>query len=102
MTAERLTLSGSHAQSGLTVYSNYNSTGAWPVVTMKAEGTNFDNVVLQVVQDGTGNILSLQKGSTEAFIFENPLTFYIHPMNRCTDSVSKQTLQCKWHFVLEW
>ena len=79
MTAERLTLSGSQAQSGLTVYSNYNSTGAWPVVTMKAEGSNFDNVVLQVVQDGTGNMLSLQKGSTEAFIFENPLTFYIHP-----------------------
>ncbi len=79
MTAKRLTLSGDQAQSGLTVYSDYNSTGAWPVVSMKAEGSNFDNVVLQVVQDGTGNMLSLQKGSTEAFIFENPLTFYIHP-----------------------
>ena len=79
MTAERLSLSGSQAQSGLTVYSNYNSSGAWPVVTMKAEGSNFDNVVLQVVQDGGGNILQLQKGSTDAFVFENPLTFYMHP-----------------------
>jgi len=79
MTAERLTISGSQSQSGLTVYSNYASTGGWPVATFKAEDSGFDNVVMQITQDGTGNILSLQKGSTEAFAFENPLTFYIHP-----------------------
>ena len=79
MTAERLTISGNQAQTGLTVYSNYTSTGAWPVATFKAEGSSFDNTVLQVTQDGTGNILTLQKGSTDAFVFENPLTFYIHP-----------------------
>jgi len=79
MGAERLTISGSQANSGLTVYSNYTSTGAWPVATFKAEDSGFDNVVMQITQDGTGNILSLQKGSTEAFAFENPLTFYIHP-----------------------
>ncbi len=79
MDAERLTISGSQVQSGLTVYSSYASAGGWPVATFKAEDTSFDNVVMQITQDGTGNILSLQKGSTEAFAFENPLTFYIHP-----------------------
>ncbi len=79
MDAERLTISGSQAQSGLTVYSSYASAGGWPVATFKAEDSNFDNVVMQITQDGTGNILSLQKGSTDAFVFENPLTFYIHP-----------------------
>jgi predicted GH43/DUF377 family glycosyl hydrolase len=79
MDAERLTLSGSHSQSGLTVYSDYASTNAWPVATFKAEDSGFDNVVMQITQDGTGNILSLQKGSTDAFVFENPLTFYMHP-----------------------
>ena len=79
MTAGRLTLSNSKAQTGLTVYSSYTSSNAWPVVSFKAEQSTFDNVVLQVTQDGTGNILSLQKGSTDAFVFENPLTLYIHP-----------------------
>ncbi len=79
MTAERLTLSGSQAKTGLTVYSDYASSSAWPVASFKAEDSGFDNVVMQITQDGTGNILSLQKGSTEAFAFENPLTFYIHP-----------------------
>ncbi|MBU1119768.1 hypothetical protein KKA50_01040, partial [Patescibacteria group bacterium] len=79
MTANRLTVSGSQAQSGLTVYSDYASSSPWPVATFKAENTGFSNVVMQITQDGTGNILQLQKGSTDAFVFENPLTFYIHP-----------------------
>lgn len=77
MTAERLTLSGSAVNSGLTVYSDYNSTGAWPVVSFKAEDSGFANVVLEITQDGTGDIMSLKKGSTDAFIFENALTMYM-------------------------
>jgi len=77
MTAERLTLSGSSVRSGLTVYSDYNSTGAWPVVSFKAEDSGFDNVVLEITQDGTGNLMSLKKGSTDAFVFENALTMYV-------------------------
>jgi len=77
MTAERLTLSGSAVNSGLTVYSDYNSTGAWPVVSFKAEDSGFDNVVLEITQDGTGNLMSLKKGSTDAFVFENALTMYM-------------------------
>jgi len=77
MTAERLTLSGSAVNSGLTVYSDYNSTGAWPVVSFKAEDSGFDNVVLEITQDGTGNLMSLKKGSTDVFVFENALTMYV-------------------------
>ena len=77
MAAERLTLSGSAVRSGLTVYSDYNSTGAWPVVSFKAEDSAFDNVVLEITQDGTGDLMSLKKGSTDAFIFENALTMYM-------------------------
>ena len=77
MTAERLTLSGSAVNSGLTVYSDYNSTGAWPVVSFKAEDSGFDNVVLEITQDGTGDLMTLKKGSTDAFIFENALTMYM-------------------------
>ncbi len=77
MTAERLTISGSAVNSGLTVYSDYNSTVAWPVVSFKAEDSGFDNVVLEVTQDGTGDIMALKKGSTDAFLFENALTMYM-------------------------
>ena len=77
MTAERLTLSGSSVRAGLTVYSDYTSTSAWPVVSFKAEDSAFDNVVLEITQDGVGDIMSLKKGSTDAFIFENALTMYM-------------------------
>lgn len=77
MTAERLTLSGSSVRAGLTVYSDYTSTSAWPVVSFKAEDSAFDNVVLEITQDGVGDIMSLKKGSTDAFIFENALTMYV-------------------------
>jgi len=79
MGAERLTLSGDKANSGLTVYSGYASTGAWPLVSFKAEDSGFDNLILELVQDGTGNLLSMKKGSTEVFAFENAMTFFIRP-----------------------
>ncbi len=79
MGAERLTLSGDQAKSGLTVYSGYTSTGAWPLVSFKAEDSGFDNLILELVQDGTGNLLSMKKGSTEVFAFENAMTFFIRP-----------------------
>lgn len=77
MTAGRLTISESQVRSGLTVYSDYSSTGAWPVVSFKAEDSGFDNVVLEITQDGVGDLMSLKKGSTDAFIFENALTMYV-------------------------
>lgn len=76
-TAGRVTISASAAQSGLTVYSDYESTGAWPVVSFKAEDSGFDATVLELTQDGIGNLLTMKKGSTDAFIFENELTFYM-------------------------
>ena len=79
MGAERLTLSGDQSKSGLTVYSHYSSTSAWPVVLFKAESSSFDNLVLEIVQDGTGHLMSMKKGSTEVFAFENPMTFYMRP-----------------------
>jgi hypothetical protein len=79
MGAERASISGDTAKSGLTVYSNYTSTGAWPLVLFKTESSNFDNLVLEIVQDGTGHLMSLKKGSTEVFAFENPMTFFIRP-----------------------
>jgi hypothetical protein len=77
MGAKRLTLSGDQAKSGLTVHSSFASTDAWPLVSFKASSSNFDNVILEVVQEGTGNLLSLKKGSTEIFAFENALTFFM-------------------------
>lgn len=88
MVAERLTLTGDTAQSGLTVYSNYTSTGAWPLVSFKAESSSFDNVVLEIVQDGTGNLASMKKGSTEVFAFENAMTFF---MRQRTDAPTVYT-----------
>jgi hypothetical protein len=79
MGAERQTISGSQARSGLSVYSNYASTGAWPLVLFKAEDSGFDNLVLEIVQDGTGNLMSMKKGSTEVFAFENAMTFFMRP-----------------------
>ncbi|MHC1716650.1 MAG: LamG-like jellyroll fold domain-containing protein [Candidatus Dojkabacteria bacterium] len=77
--ADRLTLTGDQLNSGLTVYSNYTTTGAWPLVLLKAEDSDFDNAVLEIVQDGTGSLATFKKGSTEVFAFENEMTFFVRP-----------------------
>ena len=78
MGAERLTLSGSQQRSGLTVYSDYASSSPWPLVSFKAENSGFSNTILELVQDGTGDILSMMKGSTEVLKVDNNGALYFH------------------------
>ena len=78
MGAERLTLSGSQQRSGLSVYSNYASSSPWPLVSFKAEDSGFSNTILELIQDGTGDLLSFKKGSTEVLKVDNNGALYFH------------------------
>jgi len=66
-TANRLIIDGTTAQAGLTVYSNYSSTGEWPLVSFKADHSGFTEPVLEITQDGTGSAITAYYGSSKIF-----------------------------------
>ena len=65
--ANRLVIDGTTAQAGLTVYSNYSSTGEWPLVSFKADHSGFAEPVLEITQDGTGSAITAYYGSSKIF-----------------------------------
>jgi hypothetical protein len=64
---DRLSINSDQAKGGLSVYSSYSGTGAWPVVSFKADSTTFDGPVLQLVQDGEGTITSYESDILQAY-----------------------------------
>jgi hypothetical protein len=67
----RAWVQGASAKTGFSVYSNYGGATDWPLVTFKADASNFGNSILQLIQDGTGSILEGYKGSNRVFDFDN-------------------------------
>jgi len=70
-TVNRAWIHGSSSRTGFSVYSNYGGATDWPLVTFKADASSFGNSILQLIQDGTGNILEGYKGSNKVFNFDN-------------------------------
>ena len=68
---DRLSINSDTQRGGLTVYSSYNTTGGWPLVSFKAEDSSFDATVLELTQDGSGDLLQGYIGSTLSFQFDN-------------------------------
>ncbi|MDD3474796.1 MAG: hypothetical protein PHP08_02755, partial [Candidatus Dojkabacteria bacterium] len=68
---DRLSINANAQRGGLTVYSSYNSTGAWPLVSFKADGSSYDSTLLELTQDGTGDILTAYYGSDLEFQVDN-------------------------------
>ena len=66
-TANRLVIDGAAAQSGLTVYSNFDGVDEWPLVSFKAEHSGFASPVLEIAQDGTGSAITAYYGSSKIF-----------------------------------
>ncbi|MFA5622697.1 MAG: tail fiber domain-containing protein [Candidatus Dojkabacteria bacterium] len=69
-TVNRAWVHGASSRTGFSVYSNYSGATDWPLVTFKADASNFGNSILQLTQDGTGNILEGLSGSTPVFNFD--------------------------------
>ncbi|MGI6423110.1 MAG: tail fiber domain-containing protein [Candidatus Dojkabacteria bacterium] len=70
-TEKRLWVHGASSKTGFTVYTNFSGSTSWPVVSFKADGSNFTGSILQLVQDGTGTILEGYRGSDIVFQFDN-------------------------------
>jgi len=70
-TLNRAWIHGASSRTGFSVYSNYGGATDWPLVTFKADASNFGNSILQLIQDGTGSILEGYKGSNKVFEVDN-------------------------------
>gem|GEM_PF-4521649 len=70
-TLNRAWIHGTSSRTGFSVYSNYGGATDWPLVTFKADASNFGNSILQLIQDGTGSILEGYKGSNKVFDVDN-------------------------------
>ena len=72
MDNDRLSVNVDQMEGGLSVYSSYSSTGGtYPLVSIKADNTNYAATLLELTQDGTGNIISGYTGSTPSFEVDN-------------------------------
>ncbi len=70
-TVNRAWIHGASSRTGFSVYSNYGGATDWPLVTFKADASNFGNSILQLIQDGTGSILEGYKGTNKVFDIDN-------------------------------
>jgi hypothetical protein len=65
---DRLSIHSDQMEGGLSVYSSYATTGGtWPLVAFKADSSNYEGAILELTQDGTGDILQGYSGSTFSF-----------------------------------
>lgn len=64
---DRLSINADQPEGGLSVYSSNSAGSNWPLVSFKADSSSFDAAVLQLTQDGTGNIIEGYSGSTLGF-----------------------------------
>ena len=65
--ANRLVVDGSTSQTGLTIYSSYDSTGEWPLVSLNATSSGFVEPVLEINQNGTGSAITAYYDSGKIF-----------------------------------
>ncbi len=70
-TENRAWVHGASSKTGFSVYSNYGGATDWPLVTFKADASNFGNSILQLIQDGTGSIFEGYRGSNRVFNIDN-------------------------------
>ncbi|MGI6423381.1 MAG: tail fiber domain-containing protein [Candidatus Dojkabacteria bacterium] len=70
-TENRAWVHGASSRTGFSVYSNYNGSTDWPLVTFKADASGFTSSILQLIQDGTGSILEGYQGSNKVFDVDN-------------------------------
>lgn len=77
-TDRRVSINGTGAKSGLSVYSSYSNAddNTWPLVSFKADSTSFRGTILELVQDslgaeGKGKILVGKRGTDTVFEFDN-------------------------------
>lgn len=70
-TVNRAWVHGASSRTGFSVYSNYGGATDWPLVTFKADASNFGNSILQLIQDGTGSIFEAYRGSNKVFDIDN-------------------------------
>jgi hypothetical protein len=71
--SDRVSVNTDQMRGGLSVYSSYDTSGGtWPLVSFKADDTSFSAAILELTQDGTGNLLEMNVGSNELVsIFDN-------------------------------
>jgi hypothetical protein len=69
---DRLSIHTSQMEGGFSVYSSYDQTGGtWPLVSFKADHSNYAGTILELTQDGSGDILQGYSGSTLGFQVDN-------------------------------
>jgi hypothetical protein len=69
---DRLSVHTAQMKGGFSVYSSYDLTGGtWPLVSFKADHSNYAGSILELTQDGTGDILTGYTGSTLSFQVDN-------------------------------
>jgi hypothetical protein len=69
---DRLSVHTAQMEGGFSVYSSYDLTGGtWPLVSFKADHSNYASTILELTQDGTGDILTGYTGSTLSFEIDN-------------------------------
>jgi hypothetical protein len=61
---DRLSINVDQPKGGLSVYSSYSVSGSWPLVSFKGENSSFDATVLELTQDGVGDMIQGYSGST--------------------------------------
>jgi hypothetical protein len=65
---DRLSIHSDQMEGGMSVYSSYATVGGtWPLVAFKADSSNYGGAILELTQDGTGDILQGYSGSTFTF-----------------------------------
>jgi hypothetical protein len=68
---DRLSINVDQPEGGLSVYSSYGSGSAWPLVSFKADHSSFDTTLLELTQDGSGDILLAKSDSNDVFQIDN-------------------------------
>jgi len=69
---DRLSIHSDQMEGGLSVYSSYASVGGtWPLVAFMADNSNYAAAVLELTQDGTGDILQAYSSSTYVLQVDN-------------------------------
>jgi len=69
---DRLSVHTAQMEGGFSVYSSYDQTGGtWPLVSFKADHSNYAGTILELTQDGSGDILQGYSGSTLSFQIDN-------------------------------
>jgi uncharacterized delta-60 repeat protein len=74
----RASINTNAVRGGLTVYSAYTGSGAWPLFSVKGEKSTFDGTLVRLEQDGGGNIIEAYLGSSDVeFLVDNDANLHL-------------------------